>query len=59
MKKTTPRQIRFPDELWNKLAKQADLEHSNSSEIVRRLVIDYLKKVEGEKPKTDNDDCPF
>ena len=46
MKKTKPFQIRFPEEILERLKAVADDQHTTSSEIVRRLVIDYLKKVE-------------
>lgn len=44
MKKTKPFQIRFPEEILEQLKAVADNQHTTSSEIVRRLVIDYLKK---------------
>lgn len=44
MKKTKPFQIRFPEEILDQLKVVADSQHTTSSEIVRRLVIDYLKK---------------
>lgn len=43
MKKTVPFQIRFPEEILEQLKNNADNQHTTSSEIVRRLVIDYLK----------------
>ena len=46
MKKTKPFQIRFPEKILDQLKAVADSQHTTSSEIVRRLVIDYLKKVE-------------
>ena len=42
MKKTKPFQIRFPEEILEQLKAVADNQHTTSSEIVRRLVIDYL-----------------
>ena len=44
MKKTEPFQIRFPVEILKQLKTVAANQHTTSSEIVRRLVIDYLKK---------------
>ena len=44
MKNTKPFQIRFPEEILERLKAVADDQHTTSSEIVRRLVIDYLKK---------------
>ena len=51
MKKTEPFQIRFPVEILKQLKTVAANQHTTSSEIVRRLVIDYLKSKE--------DECPF
>ncbi len=60
MKKTKPFQIRFPEEVLDELKAVADSQHTTSSEIVRRLVIDYLKNVEGDNPKTEKkDDLPW
>ena len=44
MKNTKPFQIRFPEEILDQLKAVADNQHTTSSEIVRRLVIDYIKK---------------
>lgn len=59
MKKTKPFQIRFPEEILEQLKAVADSQHTTSSEIVRRLVIDYLKNVEGENPKTKDEELPW
>ena len=59
MKKTKPFQIRFPEEVLDELKAVADSQHTTSSEIVRRLVIDYLKKVDGENPKTKDEELPW
>jgi len=36
--------IVMPDNLWMKLRERALKEHTSASEIIRRLVSDYLKK---------------
>ena len=46
MKNTKPFQIRFPEEILDQLKAVAESQHTTSSEIVRRLVIDYIKKVD-------------
>lgn len=59
MKKTKPFQVRFPEEILKQLKAVADSQHTTSSEIVRRLVIDYLKNVEGKNPKTKDEELPW
>lgn len=73
MKKTVPFQIRFPEEILEQLKAVADNQYTTSSEIIRRLVIDYLKSSQtnsmssntGNKAKKENvskikeEDLPF
>ena len=54
MKKTKPFQVRFTEEIYNELKEIADEEHTTSSEIIRRLVFDYIKKVKSENLKTES-----
>jgi hypothetical protein len=44
MKSSTPNVV-MPDDLWLELRMQALKEGTSASEIVRRLVSDYLRKV--------------
>ena len=59
MKKTKPFQIRFPEEILDQLKTVADSQHTTSSEIVRRLVIEYLKKVEEKDSSINKSELPF
>ncbi len=44
--------IVMPDELWSKLRVQSIMEKRSASEIIRRLVSEYLKKPEKKGGKT-------
>jgi predicted DNA binding CopG/RHH family protein len=41
---TPKRPIRMPDELWEAVQAKAEAEGTNASEVVRRLLADWVKR---------------
>ena len=41
---TTKRPVRIPDELWNAVRSKAEDQGTNASEVIRKLLTEWLKQ---------------
>lgn len=42
--KTTARNVRIPDQLWNDAKAVADARYETVSDVIRRALVDYVEK---------------